>query len=907
MKKVSSKKLNLWQRFKRDYVAWLFFGFLLLVPFSSAYNFNDVVRGYVFNESDTTFLKDWSPKSLGNATSANLTGSWTANISSLADKAWQNATLNNNHVITTALGDVPVGANKWWVHFVVRDLSTTQTANAKYWGWGDQSGTRTMAQLWTYASGIYFATSNNDFTVPEITRQLNEYAIDIVYNGGTYIEFYLNGTFVRNSTLGGNFNIAATNFFIGKTPNDVTGALDFVVSELVIFNNTPNAGDLSRIQGNWTNGCGFANGTGGWNCTTGGNPPSSNPSLTFNAPSNGTVQYYTNNNLIVNTTSNNYGGTKNTTHYLYNSTGHEISRNSNLSSNYTSTFSNLAVGTYYANATISNGTLTNKTSTSTVYIFNITPGTLSPSNGSTTSTRYLSINWTNANVNPSLAPVSQTNANLTLRNSDGSLNRTISSVNTNNNYTWDIYAENLSTGVYYLRINYTVTGGVITGTESLINITTNTAINITAIRISGASAINNFSGWISGSGVNNTYSTTTGSAIVNAVRGSQIAYIEANGYAIVNTTNYVNLTVNAPSGSYQFSLYETNTLNITFYDQETNTIISGPLITLDLIGGVASYVRNTSNGTMYIALLQPDTYTLRYYAPGYATRFYYLTVTNRSYQTLDLYLINLTGSSNITIYVIDDVTNPVENATVKAMKYDLTTNTYILQEIAQTDVDGKVIMSLTKNDEYYKFMVEYNSELLKVTNPAYITTDSLTIQVLFSQDIGEEYYNYKSISYSLTFNPSTNNFRLDFTDSNNVATQMCLYVYKSLNYTQPLQNSTCTTSSSGTILIPITPLNGTTYFAKAIYTEDSQEKYLAGLTYSFPESTSNLGYKLFLQIIITLASASFAIASASVAAIVVPLSLIIGNYIGLNAFSMASLIILQIVGIIISIVISTKR
>jgi len=301
---------------------------------------------------------------------------------------------------------------------------------------------------------------------------------------------------------------------------------------------------------------------------------------------------------------------------------------------------------------------------------------------------------------------------------------------------------------------------------------------------------------------------------------------------------------------------------------------------------------------------------MRYGATGYEERFYYFVLTNRSAQELTLYMINSTDAYNVTVTVIDQSTTPIEGAIVKALKYDLDTNSYILQEVGVTDTDGKTIMSLTYNDEYYKFVVEYDGETLKTTNAAYITSASYTLQVTLGEDIGTGFYEYDSLDFDISFNTGTDTFRFNYNDVYGVTTEVCLYVYEVDAQGETLVNNTCSSSAAGTLLLSVDAVNGTYYVAKAYYVDSSgTQQYLTSLGYTYPSSDVFGSLGLFLQILITLTMVSIVLvsgASVSMLFFLAPLSLLLGRIVQLNAIGYEYLTPLIVVGIIISIAMDKK-
>lgn len=375
-----------------------------------------------------------------------------------------------------------------------------------------------------------------------------------------------------------------------------------------------------------------------------------------------------------------------------------------------------------------------------------------------------------------------------------------------------------------------------------------------------------------------------------------------------------NATINTGTKNYTFNISNTQTvipvlLNFTFYNQETLTL-ANLTVFLELINDYYSSNVSGANGVVRVNitdLTSPDL-DLRYWASGYTTRIGYLLLNSTAASwNINLYLINVSGYQNVTIYVIDDFANPLEGLVVRALKYDITTNTYILQESGITNTAGSVIMTLTKFDEYYKFMVERAGSLLKITSPSYITTDSVTIQIITSESIGEEFFNYLSISGDLTFNTATDNFRLDYSDTSGLASNVCLSVYRGANSTKYLYDSQCSSSSSGTILISVSAENGTSYYAVATYVDEGVSKFLDSLSYTYPSSSVFGSQGLFLQLLLTLAFAFTALFSTVIAAVVIPFSLIIGSVVGLNAFSAGMLATVQVIGLVVAIVLSMRK
>jgi len=534
---------------------------------------------------------------------------------------------------------------------------------------------------------------------------------------------------------------------------------------------------------------------------------------------------------------------------------------------------------------------------------------------------------TTGTINTTIALNSGT-INITVYNAiDGNgyyYNQTYYNVNTTTAYTaTNLYQVDVSLSAYQLITNMSLTGTYVTGTQSSTNrlqLTagtkniifvntsyfnttssfTYTALSNTSSNITGVydayinltvkdvftnASLNNFTGYYYNSDysynqtINNTVNTSVVLPIVKNLNWTVFA--ENNAYAITNFS-YQTSNITSTVHNLTIYLYATNTIAFTIKDEDTNTQITWDNITLELIGSLQAYNFTTTTGNYTATLLNPQSYTIRYYGTKYAERFYYFTLDNRTYNSLTLYAINNTLKSNVTINVIDEDANNLENAKVEALKYYLSSNSYVVQEIGTTDVNGNTILSLTKNDEFYKFIVLYNDVVVKTTTPAYVTGD-FTIQVVIGGTTASNFYQWGSISSDLSFNRGSNNFRLDYVDASGLSTQICMDLYQWIAGEKSLINNSCSTSSTGTILIGVTPSNGTTYEAVSKYVDSNGDTtQLSRLSYTYPVTdvfgTTGVVMQVFLTMVLVLLTAW----NLPLSVLMIPISLVIGNALRFN-------------------------
>lgn len=398
--------------------------------------------------------------------------------------------------------------------------------------------------------------------------------------------------------------------------------------------------------------------------------------------------------------------------------------------------------------------------------------------------------------------------------------------------------------------------------------------------------------------LNETYTTTTSN--INTTLDIGYSYnvtIYAEGYAIVTTQiPLVNDT------TYTFRLFTTNSIYMLFYDVSDLTLINDTNITVDLISDDFGTQTSTSNGTLYVDLLTPSTYTIRFNADGYAEGSYVTTVQNRSNQTLSLYLQNSSTSSNVTITIIDQTANTLENANIKVLKYVPSTGNYNQVASGLTNFAGQKIFPLELGTEFYKFIVEYPvGTVVLTTNPTYVYSTSLTLQAQLVGQIAQGFFRLNDITYEHTFNTATDNFRFTYSDANNVVSEACVEVYRRLSTGNEFFDSSCNTGASGTILVSVDAINGSTYLSKAYVTYgDGETIFISELEYRYNESTLDTNTALLIVILLTATFALMGAWSPSVAAIITPLPILITSMIGIIALNPTIGIALELLGVIIA-------
>lgn len=356
-----------------------------------------------------------------------------------------------------------------------------------------------------------------------------------------------------------------------------------------------------------------------------------------------------------------------------------------------------------------------------------------------------------------------------------------------------------------------------------------------------------------------------------------------------------------------FSFHTNKTITLKFYSELTKQLIDYATISAEMISDSLGINKTTANGSVDFDVIMPDTYTIRFDANGFVENFYYLTLNNKTHENIDLYLLNDTDASNITATVYDLQGNTLEDVYIKAHRYNIVTNSYELVSEAKTNFNGVAIIPLVKNTEYYKFFLYYPLDTLREeTSPTYIYSDTINFQISIGDAVAETYFKSQDITYSLTFNNVTNNFRYTFSDPNTEIEQACLDIYEINFQGNTLLNTTCVTGSSGTILTGLTVKNDTEFLAKAVVYYDGSSYILDELSQKWfsQQHMGNMG--VFGIMAITLIFLFVAFFKPALGVVLAPLPTIYGSVSGIINLSIFVAVGLEIIAIIIAIIIAKE-
>lgn len=281
-------------------------------------------------------------------------------------------------------------------------------------------------------------------------------------------------------------------------------------------------------------------------------------------------------------------------------------------------------------------------------------------------------------------------------------------------------------------------------------------------------------------------------------------YNETSGLNYASSS--ANLTANLYLQAYNFSLYTTNSITFNFLDETTGSLILVN-VSADLTSSTSSTNISTTNGTYYIDLLTPETYTISYRGDGYQPRTYIYTLSNQSTTTLNLYLLSNSTGSVVKVTVLDQDLTVLPSAYVIVQKKNLTGTNYYTVDMCETDINGECLIVLDistttyKSSTVYSFIIQYAGDVVGRSGDTQPSSNTLQLIANLQSNYLQTFFAIPQIQYGLSTTPSTGTFTYTLSDTNGNVQQGCLYISGRSGSQWTSINSSCTASSSFTIIL----------------------------------------------------------------------------------------------------------
>lgn len=180
-------------------------------------------------------------------------------------------------------------------------------------------------------------------------------------------------------------------------------------------------------------------------------------------------------------------------------------------------------------------------------------------------------------------------------------------------------------------------------------------------------------------------------------------------------------------------------------------------------------------------------------------------------ENISLYLLNDSEATLTEIVVTDQDFQPVEEVYTTIQRYDLGTDTYYNVGMTRSDSSGSDLAYLKWFDDWYRFILVYQGEVVLQDGPKKISATPQTFRI--GTIAPSDYEKFRDIEYSLIFNETTDNFVLTFVETTGGVSESCLRTIKRNVTDDYVICDICETSSSATLYCNIAAEGNGTFIA----------------------------------------------------------------------------------------------
>jgi hypothetical protein len=401
----------------------------------------------------------------------------------------------------------------------------------------------------------------------------------------------------------------------------------------------------------------------------------------------------------------------------------------------------------------------------------------------------------------------------------------------------------------------------------------------------------------------NSYSTGNGTVYLELMNATDYnVSIYKTGYADSNRT----LNTTSTSENFTFYLMPLNVTLLYFKDEQTLEDILN--VSLDLISDNFSQNYTTNTGIITISGLDVGEYQARYSSTGYMNRDYYFNVTSTNFFTTTLYLLNNTAGDNITITVLDENDNWLEDYYFRLQRYYLDINGYRTVEVVKTDHFGQEQISAEVLGEYYRVIITDGVSTYLQSERFKFKQSDMTFPIYTGITIGNNFEQTGNVVHQLDYDNNTYSFVFTYDDLTGTATQGCLEIFRESLAESTQLNNTCVSAASGIITVAVDNSTEATYSAKGFVYFSTDKRPISQRVETINNNDlatwGTIG--LLLTFIIVIAIAFVGIWNPSVMVILEGLALTFTRTLGFHSINWGLLIAIDILCIIIAFMISKK-
>lgn len=266
----------------------------------------------------------------------------------------------------------------------------------------------------------------------------------------------------------------------------------------------------------------------------------------------------------------------------------------------------------------------------------------------------------------------------------------------------------------------------------------------------------------------------------------------------------------------------------------------------------------------------------------------------------DLFITDTT--EQVTFTVTDSEDSPLQDVIITVLEWDVGTNTFLTSQVLNTNFEGEAIGNLRLYDTWYKFILEYQGNIVLETDVTKISTTSYNFVINLETDYYEEATTPSGIYATLTFENSTKYFTFTWSDVSNLVNKTCLEIQRQTINSITTVNYTCSTETTGSIILGIGEnVSTNTYIANGYVLIDDTLHLLRTLSVSFDYKYKEYGLDgVFVAFLIIgfMAFLGFTISIAT-GVIMITLGVVMTIIIGFLHISYTWLMTLIIIGLII--------
>lgn len=282
-----------------------------------------------------------------------------------------------------------------------------------------------------------------------------------------------------------------------------------------------------------------------------------------------------------------------------------------------------------------------------------------------------------------------------------------------------------------------------------------------------------------------------------------------DGYLTKNNT----VTFSGTNLEYTATTFEVPRINVSFYDEISRDPLSNVSYKLIFSDDTATSHDSGSSVSADIKLNSTGELEIEYTRDGYFLRHYYVNVTEQTNTSINLYLLNESGTNNelVTFTITDVDGTELEGATLKVLRRYIEDETAVFEtvQMEKSDLNGEGGVYLQLYDATYKFIVEYDGNVILLTSPEQVITNSIRLRGSLTSSVITSSIATTGLLVSGVWNPSSLIYSFTYTDPYSITDSVCVEITKTTGRAIQEINSSCVDGITGSIDLGVPNSTGT--------------------------------------------------------------------------------------------------